>query len=96
MLTIINIIVVLIYYVKIILSVMSIRIGPEQQLGVEEIHAIGLPETSVELTDAANDTIEQSYGRVGEWLEEGRVIYGITTGSGSSFTISSRRVSREK
>lgn len=61
---------------------MSIQIGPKQQLGIEEIHALGSPETSVELTDAAEDAIEQSYQQVGEWLDEGRVIYGITTGVG--------------
>jgi histidine ammonia-lyase len=61
---------------------MSVQTGPRQQLGIEEIHALGLPEASVELTDAAEDAIEQSYEQVGEWLDEGRVIYGITTGVG--------------
>jgi len=82
MLTIVNMIVTLIHTVKIYGVVMSIRIGPEQELGVEEIHTLGLPETTVELTDGAKDAIEQSYERVGEWLNEGRVIYGITTGVG--------------
>lgn len=37
MLTVINTIVTLVYTMKIIRAVMSIQLGPEQQLGVEEI-----------------------------------------------------------
>jgi histidine ammonia-lyase len=61
---------------------MSITIGPEQELGIEEIYQLGMPETTVALTEAATHGIERSYERVGEWLDEGRVIYGITTGVG--------------
>ncbi|UPM44517.1 HAL/PAL/TAL family ammonia-lyase [Halocatena salina] len=61
---------------------MSIRLGPKQELGIEEIHQLGKSGTTVELTDAATQAIEESYEHVGDWLDEGRVIYGITTGVG--------------
>lgn len=61
---------------------MKLEIGPNTTLSIEDVHQIGLPETTVELTDEARTQIRQSNSKVTEWVEEGRVLYGITTGVG--------------
>lgn len=45
-------------------------------------YTIGKPETAVALTETAEDRISESHEKVQNWLNNGRVIYGITTGAG--------------
>ena len=60
---------------------------------IEALAAISRNENKIALTEEAAQRIEKSRRLVEKWVEEGRTIYGITTGFGalSSVTISQKK-----
>lgn len=61
---------------------MVLEIGPGTSLSIEDVYQMGHPETTINLTNNAKSQIQRSSDKVADWIEEGRVLYGITTGVG--------------
>lgn len=59
-----------------------LELGPQTELSLEDVYRLGLPETDVRLSERARQRIEEAHEKVNGWIEDGRAIYGITTGVG--------------
>ena len=60
----------------------SLRIG-DAPLTIEALVAVARGATRLELSESARDRVDQGARPGGQWVKEGRAVYGVTTGFGA-------------